>query len=82
MKTLKQEGVPFGARMVFRAQHVLFCIMAICLVLTIPFVLIWGLVHESGQDFIDRATNVISARLEQVKAQRAKIILMYGGIGA
>jgi hypothetical protein len=77
LKTLKQEGVPFGARMVFRAQHALFLAMAIALTLTLPFAFVWSLVHESGSAFIRGATVILHARLERVKRQREKLARMY-----
>ena len=79
MKTLKQEGVPFGARMVFRAQHAGFLVMAVCLLLTMQFALVLGLAHESGNDFIEGITDILQSRLERVKKQREKLVRLYGG---
>ena len=82
MKTLKQEGVPLGARMLFRAQHGWFLFMAACLVLTIPFAAMWGFVHESGDDFIEGVTEVLQDRLERVNSHRERLVRLYGGFVA
>ena len=82
LKTLKQEGVPFGARMVFRLQHAGFLLATLGLVLTIPFAALWSLIHPSGQNFIEGVGDVLQARLARVKAQRERLVHLYAGLGA
>lgn len=82
MKTLRQEGVPFGARMVFRLQHAWFLLMALALLLTVPFVAVWAVVHESGQEFLEGASDVLQSRGERVRQQRDKLVRLYAGPAA
>lgn len=77
MKSLKQEGVPFGARMVFRLQYLGFLSACIGMLLTIPLIFLWGMVHQSGEDFLNGACALIEDRLQQIKKHRDKLIRLY-----
>lgn len=79
MKTLKEEGVPFGARMVFRLQYLGFIAASIGMLMTIPLLFLWGMVHQSGEDFINEASNFVETRTEQIKKHREKLIRLYAG---
>jgi hypothetical protein len=75
--TLKQHGVPFGARIVFRLQWAPFLAMSLLMVCTLPVVFIWGLLHDSAEDFADGLEEVLQKRLDQIKAHRTRLIRMY-----
>ena len=77
-KTLKQEGVPFGARWLFRAQYGWLMLMIVCLLLTTPLVALWCLLHDSGIDFVDGVAQVLQDRLESIKSHRVRIVRLYG----
>lgn len=79
MKTLKEEGVPLGARIVFRLQHAGLLVMVLGLIPTTPFAVLWAMVHESGFDFILGVTDVLEKKSDQVKRHREKLVRMYGG---
>lgn len=76
-KTLKQCGVPYGARIVFRLQYAPFVGMCLLMVCTLPFVFLWGLIHESAVDFLEGVTELLSDRLDDLNAHRARVIRLY-----
>jgi hypothetical protein len=77
LKTLKESGVPLGARIVFRLQWVPFITLALLLVATFPFVFLWGLIHESAHDFIQGCNDVLKERLERITRHRERLIGLY-----
>lgn len=79
MKTLKEEGVPLGARIVFRLQHTGLLVMVLALIPTTPFAVLWAMVHESGFDFILGVADVLEKKSEQIKEHREKLIRLYRG---
>lgn len=82
MKTLKQSGVPLGARIVFRLQWIPFLILALLLVATLPVVFLWGLIHESAHDFLEGCTEVLTERLDGIRRHRERIVGLYALQGA
>ncbi len=77
MKTLKECGDPFGARMVFRLQWLPLITMILLFMLTIPAILVWGLVHHSGVDFFEEVLQVIQDKGTEVKDHRDRLVRMY-----
>ena len=76
-KSLKQCGVPLGARIVFRAQWLPFLGMCLLMICTLPFTVIWCLLHESGMDFMDGLEDVLQERVDRIKAHRKKVVSLY-----
>lgn len=77
MKTLKEQGVPFGARMLFRLQWLPFLGVSLLLVVSLPFVCLWGLVHESGVVFLRGCCDVLEDRVKRIEQHRDKVLSLY-----
>lgn len=82
MKTLKQSGVPLKRRVAFRMQHVGFVFVTMCLVPTMPFVLLWAFAHTSGRAFLEGVTAVLRGRVEAIEAQRDELVKLYSQHGS
>ena len=79
MKTLKEAGVPFGARMVFRLQHTGFLLMALGLLPTLPFACVWAAFSQSGRWFLLGVCEVIQNRAQQVRQHTERLVRLYAG---
>lgn len=77
MKSLKECGVPFGARIVFRMQWAPLIAMVLVFALSLPFVAVWGLAHESGLEFIDGVTEMLREKTTEIQQHRNRLIAMY-----
>ncbi len=78
MNPLKAAGVPLGARIVFRLQHLGWIVGAL---LMVPGLFVWGLVHPSGLDAIDRMMDLMDEREHRIRVQKMKLIRMYSKEG-
>ena len=77
MKTLKEQGVPFGARCVFRLQWVLFVGVALLLLLSLPLAILWACFHASGVTFLTGANGVLESRIERIELHRERLVRLY-----
>ena len=79
MKTLRQSGVPFGARVLFRLQWLPLIVSVLVLIVSLPILGVWALIHDSGLEFIRGAQEVLEAKKAAVLEHRDKLIKMYAG---
>lgn len=75
--TLRKSGVPLGARIVFRLQWIPFVTTAVLLVATLPVVFLWGLIHESGHDFLEGCMDVLTHKLDDIIRHRKRLVRLY-----
>lgn len=81
MKSLKDEGVPFGARVVFRLQYLGMLLAMACLVMTFPAISIWAMIHDSGVRFLMAITDVLEGWAKSTKAHRDHVVALYADRG-
>ena len=75
-KTLKQSGVPFGARLLFRLRYLPVVLFAFMLLLTIP---VLALAHVMGSSVLEDVTEFLNQKHEEMKAKHQRIIDLYKG---
>lgn len=82
MKNLKKSGVPFRARLELFGQHAVFALMCVGLLMLTPFLVVWAMLHESGDEFILDVTEVVNQRSKLVERQKAELVRRYSGDAA
>lgn len=72
------HNIPRGARIVFALQWMPLFVMATLLLLTIPFVILWGMFDIEGADkFIDTMVAWCDRKIEEIAAHAQRVIKLY-----
>lgn len=77
IKSLREEGVPFGAQTVFAIRHLPLLGMTMLLSLSTPLLFFLALGSHAGLDLLESLTNGLEARYERLVADRNRLIALY-----
>lgn len=77
MKTMKESGVPFGARMVFRLAHLPLIVMVFVVIISLPVLFVTGLLVGDMSAVLEPVEEMLEARLERLKARREELVRLW-----
>lgn len=77
MKSLKDQGVPLGARILFRLQWLHYILLVTLIILSVPFLLPFWLVLLCNQDMFESIMALMNRQEAKIIAHREKLINLY-----